>query len=113
MPTPPPLQYESRWGAIAADDVIGVIGSFDGAPTEAIAVQLALTACKKKGGNSCKVGISYKNGCGAMTVGNAGFAMDSGETKASAIWASLEKCQTKDDPKCHEYYVGCSPPKVY
>jgi hypothetical protein len=111
-PAPPVQQWRARWGAIAADGVQGILGSVDNAATRADAERYAMADCAKKGGNPCKIGTSYRNGCGAMSVGATGFAIASGPDENEAVAASMKECTSGRDTECHKYYVGCTRPEL-
>ncbi|PNY76300.1 hypothetical protein C1750_00635 [Stenotrophomonas pavanii] len=85
----PEGEWEKRWGAIAEGAVSSQGGSKPTGTavsqrTESLAQSVALDACRKAGGGSCRITISYYNQCadpvgalnlGAITVScrNSGF----------------------------------------
>jgi hypothetical protein len=101
----------ARWGAISVDTHKGVIGSVDDVLGREDAEKQAVDLCKSKGGATCILGVSYKNGCGSMSVGNGGLGFGSGATKNAAETDSMIQCAgTQGDAQCHPYYTGCSTP---
>ena len=101
---------KDRWGAIATDGKLGVLGSVNNADSEASARLNAFSDCKSKGGNRCELKSVYKNGCGAMSVGANGFATASGPTETDAVEIGLRECRSDGDTRCQRYYSGCSTP---
>jgi len=99
-----------RWGAIATDGKLGVLGSVNNADSEASARLNAFNDCRSKGGTRCELKSVYKNGCGAMSVGANGFATASGPTEMDALESSLRECRSDGDTRCQRYYSGCSTP---
>ena len=111
LQTPPSAQtqWRSRWGAIATDEVNGVVGSSSGLSREAHAKEAALADCKSKGGESCRFAVSYANGCGAMIAGDNRFNVDRAATEQEAIEIGMRTCQ-REDKNCRVYFTSCSYP---
>lgn len=107
--SPPPPQWESRWGAITTDVQHGVVGSSTGELNASAAEQRAITDCKTKGGKDCQVQISFSNGCGVMLVGKKTFNLNMGETEAIATQKAMQTCSA-NDTDCQVYFSICSPP---
>lgn len=105
-----PAPLESRWGAIATDDVKGVLGTAVGERSEQGAQSTALADCRAKGGSPCKLQLSYSNGCGVMLVGSRGFSTAAAGTKEEAIQKGMAICSSDGDTGCHVYYTDCSSP---
>jgi hypothetical protein len=106
----PPVHYSARWGAIATDGVKGILGSVDNAKDKATAEEGALEICRQKGGSPCKIGVSYANGCGSMSVGDKGFTFGMAPTQMEATAISMARCSADGDTACHPYQSGCSTP---
>ncbi|RQU80125.1 DUF4189 domain-containing protein [Burkholderia cenocepacia] len=101
----------TTWGAIATDGVKGVLGTAIGGESERGAAHTAMADCQAKGGTTCKVQLTYSNGCGAMIVGSKGFSTAGAGTKEEAIQKGMAICQTDGDTACRLYYTDCSLPK--
>jgi len=111
VPVLPAPRWASRWGAIATDASKGVVGSSAGiSESVASAERAALNDCKNKGGDQCKIKVSYVNACGAMSVGDKTFNVNWGLTEEEAIDKSMATCR-KDDANCITYFTTCSPPE--
>lgn len=113
-PTPgynqvPTAHWENRWGAMATDDVKGVVRSAVGASNRDQAESKALAGCKADGGLRCKVELAYYNQCAAMTVGDNNHNITSAATLNEAIQLSLKTCSSATD-HCHVYRTACSLP---
>ena len=106
-----PAQWQSRWGAIVTDEVSGIVGSSTGMYGQAQAEQAAMADCQSKGGNACKLAVSYANGCGVMAVGDKLFNVDRAETLDAAIQATMKTCNAQDT-HCRVYFTNCSLPKL-
>ena len=111
QPNPPrPLgHWESRWGAIATDDTLGVLGVSSDVSTRASAEKKAINDCQTKGGKQCALNISYDNTCAAMIVGDEGYSVRTGGTKEEAISYATKDCSASYH-SCHTYYFNCSKP---
>lgn len=110
-PAAPSPQWKSRWGAIATDGVKGVLGTAIGMADQLGAEKTAMADCLAKGGSTCKIQLSYANGCAAMIVGNRGFSTANGSTKDEAIKKGTKICSADGDTGCHIYYTACSHPQ--
>ncbi len=106
---PPAPVWEDRWGAIAGDKPQGILGFSTAFPSEPAAQQAALADCASKGGSSCKIENSYKNGCTAMIVGERVYNIASRATVDEAIASGIQKCE-EVDRNCVASYSACSPP---
>lgn len=82
------------YGAIAFSQVTGAHGySFDYS-SRGGAQGRAMQECAKYGGG-CKVAAWFKNGCGALAVGNGnGWGAEWGPNKASAQRLALKRCSS-------------------
>lgn len=106
----PQPAWQDRWGAIAADGKKGILGTADAKLTKEAAIQTAIDDCKSKGGSDCRMRTWYGNSCGAMAVGEKGFAVATGVTKEDAIKKGIQTCQSDGDSACASYYSSCSLP---
>jgi hypothetical protein len=109
-PASPGAFWETRWGAIAADHHAGKFGGIEGLASKREAKTAAITECKKRGGNKCKVEITYYNQCGVLVAGdttaNTARGPEINETAERAVNACSKKTQN-----CKPYYAGCSYPE--
>lgn len=109
IPDPGP-QWATRWGAIAVDNAKSAWGFFDGASSKRRASKAAVESCKRNGGKTCKVYISYHNQCGALASGDNRIttyrAPESGQAESEA----LKSCSQKTE-NCGLIHSGCSYPQ--
>jgi hypothetical protein len=108
VPATPPVRWESRWGAIATDGVLGVLGASTGMTSERRAKKAAISDCQNKGGTSCKFQVSFANGCGVMVVDDEGFIVSKGPTLDSTTQHGMKACQDAGANHCRVYYSICS-----
>jgi hypothetical protein len=106
------LHWESRWGAIAADGVHGVLGTAHEMTSKTKAQDVAIANCKSKGGSLCELKNTYANSCGAMIVGETGFNVGSANTLKEAIQNGMKVCQDTGAADCHVYFSDCSSPAL-
>lgn len=104
-------RWESRWGAIATDEVKGIFGSSTGMSEREEARRSALENCTAKGGAHCELAVSYSNSCSAVVIGDKGFHVDWASTEENAIRASMKTCGT-GDANCRTFFTSCSPPQL-
>lgn len=108
IPTGP--MWATRWGAIAVDPSSGVMGAVDSRDSKRAASKDAIAECKARGGNKCKVRLSYHNQCAATVQGRTG-ANDAGAASVErAVEIGMELCRARGDTDCHVYYQACSMP---
>jgi hypothetical protein len=109
VPQPPPPEWASRWGAIAADavPVTVFVGHSAGMLSRASAEQFAMSDCHAKGGISCEILVSYANACGSIAVGNSSYVASGGATQEEAIQKSLHICSA-NTTNCRTAYTTCS-----
>jgi hypothetical protein len=110
QPQASPIQWRSTWGAIATDTAAGSLGSATGKVSADEAEEAALADCRAKGGNNCKLQISYRNGCGAVVVGGDDLEINSAATLDEAIQKGMDLCNSVSKD-CHVYFTTCSPPE--
>ncbi|MEI2429441.1 DUF4189 domain-containing protein [Lysobacter yananisis] len=109
-PDPDQPTWEKRWGAIALDDTTGAFGSSSREGSESRAEKNALATCKKQGGKTCRIEISYHNQCVSLAAGKFKYFVRADYTLALAESNSLSKCG-KEDEGCKIFYSNCSLPE--
>lgn len=109
-PRLPPQIWADYWGAISTDTPNGILGSSTHASSQANAEQAAVADCRSKGGTQCILQVSFRNGCGAMVIGDKGFNVNSAPTLGEAVQKGMAIC-TKTSGDCHVYYSTCSLPE--
>ena len=108
--TPQPQgRWETRWGAIAIDTSSASLGSVVGMQNRRKAEKAALMQCRARGGNACKVDITYYNQCAVMILGNKKYNTASAATINDATKLGMQTCSAADT-NCRVYYAECSPP---
>lgn len=105
----PTLVWADYWGAISTDTPKGILGSSTHASSQTKAEKAAVADCRSKGGTQCILQVSFRNGCGAMIVGNKGYSVNSAPTLGEAVQKGMDIC-TKAGGDCHVYYSTCSLP---
>lgn len=108
-PAAPPPRWEDYWQAIATDKQNAVIGTSINSSSSDDSAQAAVSDCHAKGGVSCEVQITYRNGCVAMVVGKTLMNTQGEATKAEAEKSALAKCG-EADTNCRVYYSACNLP---
>ena len=101
--------WETRWGAIAIDTSSASLGSVVGMQNRQKAEKAALMQCRARGGNACKVDITYYNQCAVMILGNKKYNTASAATINDATKLGMQTCSAADT-NCRVYYAECSPP---
>ncbi|WP_213947923.1 DUF4189 domain-containing protein [Luteibacter sp. dw_328] len=109
QPVHVPSKWLDQWQAIATDTTKGIMGTSADKVSWETAEAAAISDCRSKGGDSCKVDISYANGCVAMVFGNAYKNAKGGPNETEAKKRAMAQCNT-DDTNCHVYYSACSLP---
>lgn len=99
-----------RWGALATDPANSILGGVTGLSSQEAATQAALQACKAKGGVTCKLEFVQRNQCGALVVGDRGYATGVGVTPEIAAEQAIGVCRKDGDYTCEVYYSACSFP---
>ncbi|WEI17691.1 DUF4189 domain-containing protein [Acinetobacter proteolyticus] len=110
LPPQPTGYWVKTWGAIAPSPKGGVLGTAVGADSKGEAERLALSDCKKKGGQSCQVDLAYHNQCGVMVVGEKIFNTAHAASIEEASNLGLKQCQ-KESRNCQVYYSACTEPR--
>ncbi len=99
--------WEARWGAITTDNSKGVFGTADGHTSKRAASKAAMDDCKKWGGTSCKIAITYTNQCGVLVSGSSFSNTARGPNVDKALSVVIDDCK-KRDPTCKLFHAGCS-----
>jgi Domain of unknown function (DUF4189) len=108
QPLPIP-QRATHWGAIATELTSpSRIGAAQDLPTKGQAEQAALAQCAAKGGQNCKVKISYGNGCAALIANDTGYQANADVTMGYAVQTGMQMCSTAGHGTCHVVYSACS-----
>ena len=101
--------YGGDWGAIATEPTSpSRIGAAQDLPTKGQAEQAALAQCAVKGGQNCKVKISYGNGCAALIANDTGYQANADVTVGYAVQTGMQMCSTAGHGTCHVVYSACS-----
>ncbi|WP_082648568.1 DUF4189 domain-containing protein [Lysobacter capsici] len=105
------VKWETRWGAFAIDMKTG-LGTSKGMRSKRAAQNAAISACRNKGGQSCKIQLAYFNQCGVIVQGEAGFNVASAETLERATEIGMKGCSAAGDRNCTVYFSECSPAEL-
>lgn len=103
----PPQRWVSKWQAIATDVPQGILGTSKDVSTADESEKVAIADCRAKGGVTCEIQISYRNGCVAMAVGEKTSNVRGAATLDAAEATSMDEC-SKGNTKCVVYYSACS-----
>ncbi|WP_158879976.1 DUF4189 domain-containing protein [Rhodanobacter sp. L36] len=106
----PPMQWATRWGAIATDADKAILSGITDRSSKEAAQQAALTDCRNKGGTQCKLQIAYDNQCAVMILGDKAFNVANAATVGEATKLGTQQCN-KESPNCRVYYSACSLPQ--
>lgn len=88
---------EDRYGSIAYSIYTENWGSAVNQSTSAEAKQRAMSGCKKRGANDCRIAVSFRQGnCGAVAV--SGF--DGTTATARGAWVEKEKTKRRAVKRC-------------
>ena len=111
--SPKPLgKWETTWGAIAVDPVVGDMGTAVGKRSEREAKREAARLCAKHGAKQCEV-TSYHNQCGVVawpSVVGASVTTQSGPTIEAASQLALSECNSRARANCRIVYSDCTKP---
>lgn len=110
-PQLPPPQWLSRWGAIATDFPHSAAGAAVDESNEQDAKNAAIANCRSNGGVTCRVELTYSNGCAALAIGRDGHNAKAGLNIADAKSKAMNVCNAQDTD-CFIYYTGCSFPAL-
>lgn len=111
--SPKPLgKWETTWGAIAVDPVVGDMGTVVGKRSEREAKREAARLCAKHGAKQCEV-TSYHNQCGVVawpSAVGASVTTQSGPTIEVASQLALSECNSRAGANCRIVYSDCTKP---
>lgn len=110
VPSAPIVRWADRWGAIAIDNRDGGagLGVAQMSNSERKAKRVAMDECLAKGGQRCKVILTYRNQCGVVVAGDAGWNSMSAESIDKASELGIERCEKDGLKGCRVYYSNCS-----
>ncbi|HNV83090.1 MAG TPA: DUF4189 domain-containing protein [Arenimonas sp.] len=107
-PTQSTVRWETRWGAIATDNLNGKLGASVRAKSKRIATKAAVAQCRLNGGTKCIVDIAYYNQCAVMVLGEKKYNTASAATLEEAKTIGMKACGLSNK-NCRVYYSDCSP----
>lgn len=87
-----PVQWASKWGAIATDSKVGGFGASTDMSNQKEAETAAISECRAHGGTNCQVETWYSNRCAAMVIGDHFHSTNNAHTKDEAIKLGMETC---------------------
>lgn len=106
-------RWATRWGALALDATSAggsKLGRAESFSSKRKAEKAAITDCRSRGGQNCKIAHAYYDQCVAVAWGDARPAIVSAENTQVASQMALQKCNGTD-AHCDMYYTGCSYPE--
>ncbi|MEO8001698.1 MAG: DUF4189 domain-containing protein [Arenimonas sp.] len=101
------VHWETRWGAIATDNVSGKLGASTGGKSKRFATKAAVAKCRENGGTKCVVDIAYYNQCAVMILGEKKYNTASAATLDEATAIGMKACSLSNK-NCRVYYSSCS-----
>lgn len=107
----PVERWENRWGAFAIDLKAG-LGASKSMRSKRAAQTAAMSECRRKGGTSCKVELTYFNQCGVIVAGAKTFSTSAAPTVARATEIGMDTCRRSGDQGCYVYFSDCSPAEL-
>jgi len=66
--------------------------------------------CQSKGGNGCKIGLTYHDQCSVIARGDTNLTMQGAKTIEEAASIALARCEDGTD-NCRVDYSDCSYPE--
>ncbi|WP_417473888.1 DUF4189 domain-containing protein [Luteimonas mephitis] len=103
----PPVRWADSWGAIA-DDGNGQYGIVTDMPSKRSAKKAAIQECRRRGGEECTAGITYKNQCAVVVMGSTRSNVVHALTIEKAAEIAMAACHQRNDVKCRIFWSGCS-----
>lgn len=100
---------EARWGAFAVASENTVLGTATGLKSKPEAVQMAEAKCRSRGGEKCKILLTYSNECAVFVAGNKKYLAEIAETITQASKLGMDKCNA-DDSHYRVLYSECTFP---
>jgi len=110
LQSPPSVQWQDRWGAIATDIANKSVGTSTNRLSKKSAEEMAVIDCQSKGGTNCEIEIAYRNGCTALAAGDTGHNAKASPTTEGAMGSAMKVCSAADN-NCRVYYTACSLPE--
>jgi hypothetical protein len=108
QPPAPRGHWETRWGAIAIDNIKGRLGGVTGHKSKSSATKAAMAECYVQGGGKdCKVKLTYYNQCAAVAWGEESYVAAGRDLLEEANRFATESCG-KATPNCQVVYNACS-----
>lgn len=102
-------RWRTQWGSIAIDGSKDVVAASTQSRTKKISEKLALEECRQKGGDNCRIDLSYFNQCAAVIASPTSFYTQSAVTEDAAIERGLNRCR-QSEHDCEVRYSACSLP---
>lgn len=99
--------WADRWGAIAMDSAIGVVGVSKGQKNKVLSEKTAMNNCSIRGGRNCAIKIAYKNQCVVIIAGDNDSSIQTAASIPEATKLGLGKCNN-EDRNCRVYYSECT-----
>ncbi|URL59526.1 DUF4189 domain-containing protein [Luteibacter flocculans] len=109
-PVAPAPVWKDKWGAIALDKDAGDAGTIADRDTKAIAVHDAMSDCKARGAQGCKVVLTYYNQCAAIAWSDDSYGASTDKNLQMAEDGALGACR-KNGTGCKIVYSACSMPE--
>lgn len=107
-PSAPSVRWgPSRWGAIAIDQTNSGVGTAADMPSKRKAKEAAMLDCQAKGGNGCKISITYSNQCAVIAWGDNHASVRGRTTLREAEMVAIADCEEFTD-NCRVYYSDCT-----
>ena len=103
----PARKWMSNWQAFAVDAPKGILGSSRDQPTSASAKSAAMADCEGQGGTACEIGISVRDACMTMVIGDSTLSFKGGTTKAEADQAAMNDCR-EGNKTCTIHRSSCN-----
>ena len=107
----PKGHWETRWGTYALSENEGITGWSSNQPSSNASEKMAIENCVAKGGSQCKVRVTYRNTCIAVSTSDGGGYSYINERRDEAIKNSIKSCKKADERNCRLFRAECSPAK--
>lgn len=103
-------RWASQWGALAFDAAAGIMGAASDTRSKREAKRIALEDCRARGGQACKVEMSYRDSCVVVVAGDRQSDTTTASSAERAAEIGLGACEARKDRRCQLYYAECSFP---
>lgn len=103
-------RWASQWGALAFDAAAGIMGAASDTRSKREAKRIALEDCRARGGQACKVEMSYRDSCVVVVAGDRQSDTTTASSAERAAEIGLGTCEARKDRRCQLYYAECSFP---